>query len=117
MDGRWIVKADAVVELTLGALLVVGAAAGVLASSAFPHPVGRALVVVVGLLLVGFGLALWRTPLAPRVLAIGNASTAVLAIVWLAAASGFSTAGAAFVGAAVAALLCLAAAQLAARGS
>jgi hypothetical protein len=68
---------------------------------------------VVGALLVVLGVVLWRTPLAPRDLAVGNAITAVAALVWLAAASGFSLAGGALVAAAAAALAVLATAQVA----
>jgi hypothetical protein len=72
------------------------------------------LVVIVAALLLLLAVVLWFLPIRLRDLAAGNATTAVLAIVWLALASGFSSAGSALVGAAAAALACLAAAQVAA---
>ena len=53
-------------------------------------------------------------PLAGPALVAGNVVTAALAVVWLASASGFSTAGTTILVVTVAALVALAAAQVAA---
>jgi hypothetical protein len=103
------VKVDAVVETALGVTLL----AGGFGAADFPHPVGRVVAIVVGAALVLLGIVLWRAPVGLRDLAVGNAITAVAAVVWLAAASGFSLAGIALVAAAAAALAILAAVQVA----
>ena len=113
MDAGALIRADAAVEGALGAALVVGGLTGALGGGDFPHPVGRALVIAVGVLLLALAVFLWQGRVGLRALALGNALTAVAAVAWLAAASGFSSAGAALVGATVAALACLAAAQAA----
>ena len=100
---------DALVETALGVALL----AGGFGATDFPHPVGRVVAILVGALLVLLGVFLWRTPVALRDLAAGNALTAVAAVVWLGVASGFSPAGAALVAAAAAALAVLAAVQAA----
>src|SRR5919201_6647900 len=110
MDAKAVIRADAVFEVALGIVLLVGAAADGLA---FPHPVGRVAVAVCGGTLVLLGAVLWRAPLGPAPLAAGNVVTAVAGVAWLAAANGFSPAAAAFVGAAVSGLVALAAAELA----
>jgi hypothetical protein len=110
-----IVRADAGFEAVLGVALVLAGATGVLAPGDFPHPVGRPLIVVAGLALLPVAVYLWR--LDERrlaVLATGNAVTALLGLVWLALASGFSPAGAAVTGAATAVLAFLAGLQVAA---
>src|SRR5689334_567623 len=114
MDAGTVVRADAVVEGALGAALAVGGLTGGLAGADFPAPVGRVVLVAVGFLLVALAAFLWRGGVGAGPLAVGNAVTACAAVVWLAAARGFSTTGAALVGATIAALLCLAAAQAAA---
>ncbi|TML67964.1 MAG: hypothetical protein E6G14_11370 [Actinobacteria bacterium] len=113
----WIVKVDGVFEATLGVALVVGGASGLLDSGDFPAPVGTPLVVAAGLTLVAIGAVLWRAPVATpflRMLAAANGGTAMLALVWVVAASGFSTAGSALTFTTAAALTVLAAAQLSA---
>jgi hypothetical protein len=110
MEPKAVVRADAVFEAALGLALVAGAAAGGLA---FPHPVGRAVIAIVGGLLLVVGGLLWRSRIGLAPLAAANVTTAVAAVAWLAAASGFSTAAAALVGAAVAGLVALAAAEIA----
>jgi hypothetical protein len=100
---------DAAVEAALGVTLL----AGDFGAADFPHPVGRATAIVVGAALVLLGVLLWRAPVGLRNLAVGNAITALAAVVWLAAASGFSLAGSALVAAAAAALAVLAAVQAA----
>jgi hypothetical protein len=104
-----IVKVDAVVEAALGVTLL----AGSFGPADFPHPVGRVAAMVAGALLVLLGVLLWRAPVGLRDLAVGNAVTAVAAVVWLAAASGFSLGGSALVAATAAALAVLAAVQVA----
>jgi len=119
VTGQRIVRADSLVETVLGLVLVVGALAGVLDAGDFPPPVGTPLIVVVGVALVALGAILVRIARRPvparllRTLAAGNVATAALALVWLLAASGFSTAGATLVVATIVALACLAAVQLA----
>ena len=110
MDAKTVVRADAVFEAALGLTLVLGAASDVIG---FPHPVGRASAVVVGGLLLVLGVVLWRVRIGLVALAAGNVVTAVAAVAWLGAATGFSTGGAALLGAAVAGLVALAAAELA----
>ena len=110
MDAKAVVRADAVFEAALGIALVVGAAGG---GIAFPHPIGRAVVAVVGALLIVVGGVLWRLRIGLAPLAAANAATAVGAVAWVAAGNGFSTAAAALMGAAVAGLVALAAAELA----
>jgi hypothetical protein len=104
-----IVKVDAAVEAALGVTLL----AGGFGATDFPHPVGRVVAIVVGALLVFLGVVLWRAPVGLRELAAGNAITAVAAVAWLAAASGFSLAGSTLVAAAAGALFVLAAVQVA----
>jgi hypothetical protein len=109
-----IVKVDAVFEASLGIVLVVGGATGVLAAGDFPDPVGGSLVVAAGVVLLPLALVIWRRPPTPdtlRALALGNMVTALVGVVWLALASGFSAEGAAVTGAAVAILACLGLAQ------
>jgi hypothetical protein len=98
----------------LGFALVAGAASGALGPGDFPRPVGTAVIVVVGCLLLGVAVVLWRGAISPAALAAANGLTAAAALVWLATASGFSPAGTSVLGVTVVALGCLAAAQLAA---
>jgi hypothetical protein len=110
-----IVKADAGFEAILGIVLVVAGATGALAAGDFPHPVGRPLLIAAGLALLPVAVYLWRADEGSlRVLATGNAVTALLGLVWLGSASGFSPAGAAIAGAATAVLAFLAILQVAA---
>jgi len=113
MTARAVVRADAVFEGALGITLVLGGLAGALD---FPRPVGRVAVVLVGVLLLAVAAMLWLTPVQMSVLAAANLATAVAAIAWLAAATGFSSGGAALIGAAIAGLVGLAAAELACSG-
>ena len=94
----------------LGLVLV----SGWLGPSDFPDPVGRALVVAVGVALIGVGALLWLLAgtIDLRTLAAANLTTAVLALAWCLAANGFSAAGTAVTAATAAALLLLATAQL-----
>jgi hypothetical protein len=95
-------------------VLVAGGAAAWLGPSDFPGPVGRPLIVIVGAALLGVGIVLWRVSetVHLRALAAANAVTAVAALVWCLAASGFSAAGTVLTIATAAALALLAAAQL-----
>jgi hypothetical protein len=113
MDARTLVRADASFEAALGAFLLVASAGGVLGGADFPHPVGTVVLVAVGVLLVVLGLVLWAGAVGIRALAAANALTAVLALVWLVAASGFSTGGTAVVAVTAAGLACLAVGQAA----
>ena len=97
----------------LALVLLAGAANGALDAGDFPHPVGVAVIVLVGVVLAVAALAIWSGRVALIPLAAGNAVTAVAAVIWLAAADGFSTAGGWLVGVTAAALAALAAAQLA----
>ena len=110
MDAKSVIRADAVFEVALGVVLLVGAAADGLT---FPHPVGRIVVAICGGALLLLGAVLWRAPLGLAPLAAGNVVTAVAGVAWLAAATGFSPAGAAFMGAAISGLVALAAAEAA----
>jgi hypothetical protein len=113
MDARSVVRADALFEALLGLALLIGAAGGALDAADFPHPVGSAIVVIAGALLLGVAVVIWRgVPI--KALAAGNVATAALAVVWLAAASGFSTAGTVVLVVTAGALVALAAAQVAA---
>jgi hypothetical protein len=89
---------------------VLGAVSGALA---FPHPVGRVATAAGGVLLLVLAAALWRLPIGLGGLAAGNIVTALAAVVWLVAATGFSTGAAALVGAAVTGLVALGAAEIA----
>jgi hypothetical protein len=113
MDARTVVRADALFEAVLGLVLVAGAAAGALDASDFPRPVGTAVLVAVGALLLLLAAVLWSGRVGTKALAVGNALTAALAIAWLATVSGFSAAGVALVAITVAGLAGLAAAQAA----
>jgi hypothetical protein len=95
-------------------VLVAGGAAAWLGPSDFPGPVGRPLIVAFGITLLGVGVVLWGLAETAdlRTLAAANAVTAVAALVWCLAASGFSVAGTALTIATAAALALLAAAQL-----
>ena len=110
-----IVKLDGLFEAALGIVLAAGAAAGLLGSGDFPHPVGRALVAAAGCGLVLVGAVLWRSAATPgllRGLAGANLVTAMAAAVWLGAAAGFSRSGSALVGTAAAVLALLGIVQL-----
>ena len=96
MDARVVVKLDAAFEATLAVVLLAGAATGALDAGDFPHPVGIAVIVLVGVLLAVAAFAIWRGRIALKLLA----------------ADGFSTAGGWLVCVTAAALAALAAAQL-----
>jgi hypothetical protein len=94
----------------LGLILV----SGWLGPSDFPGPVGKPLIVAVGVALIAVGALLWRLAgtIDLRTLAAANLATAALAVAWWLAATGFSPAGTALTTATAAALALLAAAQL-----
>ncbi len=85
----------------------------------FPNPVGTPLIVGLGVVLIAVGAVLWRLAgtIDLRALAAANLTTAVIAVVWLLAAKGFSTAGTAVTTATSAALALLAFAQVLGSGS
>ena len=114
MDARTMVRADAAFEAGLGIALLIGVAAGGFGADDFPSPVGSAVLAAVGVLLLLVACALWRGAMALTALALANLATAVAALVWLAADSGFSAAGAAVVAATAGILVCLSLAQAAA---
>jgi hypothetical protein len=106
-----LVKVDALLEGVLGLALLVAAATGVLDGSDFPHPVGRAVLLVAGWALLTLCGLIWAGRIGLRTLAVGNAASALAGLVWLLSADSWSTAGAVLVGGTVAALAVLAAAQ------
>jgi hypothetical protein len=108
-----LLKLDAAFEIVLGASLVVMAVTGALDDGDFPRPVGTVVLLLVGVALIVLGPVIWSGLLRKRELAVGNAVSAVLGIVWLTAVSGFSSAGAWVVAVTVAGLAGLAAAQAA----
>jgi hypothetical protein len=111
MTPKLVVRTDSLFEAALGLVLV----SGWLGPDDFPSPVGKPLIIVVGIALIAVGALLWRLAdkIDLRTLAFANLGTAAAAIVWrVAAASGFSDAGAALVTTTAAGLILLAAAQL-----
>ena len=113
MDARGIVRVDAALEDALGCTLLAGVLTGSLGGGDFPHPVGRAVLAAAGGVLLVVALALWIVRLPLAWLAAANGVTAVAALVWLLAATGFSPVGEALVAATAAGLACLAVTQLA----
>jgi hypothetical protein len=111
MDATTLITADAVFEGALGLSLIGAPASGALGGADFPHPVGRVVVLAVGIALVIVAVVIWRGTISLRGLAIANVATALAGIVWVAAASGFSAAGATVVAVTIGGLLALAAAQ------
>lgn len=80
----------------------------------FPDPVGRPLLIVFGVALIGVGIVLWLLSgtIDLRTLATANLVTAALAVAWCLAATGFSPAGAALTATTAAALTLLATGQV-----
>ena len=108
-----LVRIDAAFEAVLGIALLLGAATGALDGSDFPPPVGTVVLVIAGLALVVLAVLIWSGRVSLRALVVCNVVSAVAGIVWLAAVSGFSTAGTIVVAVTVAGLAGLAAAQAA----
>jgi len=108
-----VVRADALFEGVLGLVLLFGAATGALDGSDFPWPVGTALLLIAGWVLLALCGLIWAGRIGIRALALGNGVTAVAGFLWLLLAEGWSTAGAVLVATTVAVLACLAAAQAA----
>ena len=106
-------RLDALFEGILGIVLLLVVVVGVLDGSDFPHPVGTALLLIAGLLLLALCGLIWSGRVGVRALAIGNAVSALAGLVWLIVADGWSAAGAWLVGVTVAVLAVLAAAQAA----
>ena len=94
-------------------MLLLGSATGALDESDFPAPVGTALLLIAGWVLLTLCGLIWSGRLGLRVLALGNGVTAVAGFLWLLLGDGWSTAGAVLVAIAVAVLAGLAAAQAA----
>lgn len=94
-------------------MILLGAATGALDSSDFPAPVGTALLLIAGCVLLALCGLIWIGRIGIRTLALGNGVTAGAAFLWLLLAEGWSTAGAVLVAITVAALAGLAAAQAA----
>ena len=108
-----LVQVDALFEGLLGVVLLLGAATGALDSGDFPAPVGTALLLVVGWVLLALCGLIWTGRIGTRALALGNGVTAVTGFLWLILAEGWSTAGAVLVAITVVGLAGLAAAQAA----
>ena len=108
-----LVRLDALFEGALGIVLLLGAATGVLDGSDFPPPVGTALLLIAGWVLLALCSLIWSGRVGLRALAVGNVVSALAGLVWLLAAEGWSAAGASLVGVTVAVLAVLAAAQAA----
>ena len=94
-------------------MLLLGAATGALDSGDFPAPVGTALLLIAGWLLLTLCGLIWAGRIGIRALALGNGVTALTGFLWLLLAEGWSTAGAVLVAFTVAGLAGLAAAQAA----
>jgi hypothetical protein len=108
-----LVRADALFEGALGLVLLLGAATGALDRGDFPAPVGTAVLLIVGWVLLALGGLIWVGRIDLRTLALGNGVTAIAGFLWLLLAEGWSTAGAVLVALTVAGLAGLAAAQAA----
>ena len=108
-----LIRIDAVFEAALGIALLVGAASGALDGSDFPRPVGTVVLAIVGVALLVLAVLIWSNRVSLRALVVCNTVSALAGILWLAAVSGFSTAGTIVVAVTVAGLAGLAAAQAA----
>ena len=108
-----LVRLDALFEGVLGVVLLLAAVTGALDGSDFPRPVGTVVILLAGWLLLTLCGLIWSGRVGLRALALGNAAGALLGLLWLLAADGWSAAGAAIVGVTVGALAVLAAAQAA----
>jgi hypothetical protein len=107
-------RVDALFEGVLGLVLLLAVASGALDGSDFPRPVGTAVLLLAGGVLLALCVLIWSGRIPLRALAAGNAVSALAGLAWLLLADGWSTAGAVVVGGTAAALACLAAAQAAA---
>ena len=81
-------------EGVLGVVLLLGAATGTFDEGDFPAPVGKALLVFAGWVLLALCGLIWVGRVGIRALALGNGVTAVAGFLWLLLAEGWSTAGA-----------------------
>jgi hypothetical protein len=108
-----LVRLDALFEGVLGIGVLLLAATGVLDGSDFPPPVGTAVLLIAGSVLLALCGLIWSRRVGLRALAIGNAVSALAGLVWLIVADGWSAAGGWLVGLTVAGLAVLAAAQAA----
>lgn len=118
MEIRTLLKLDAAFEAVLALALLVAGAAGWLTAADLPSPVGRGAVIAAGaaLALLAVALiALARTGAGRRTLgalAAVNEVTALVALLWLLAAHGFSAGAAALVAITIAGLMALSTLQL-----
>jgi hypothetical protein len=108
-----LVRLDALFEGVLGVILLLAGVTGALDASDFPRPVGTVVLLLAGWLLLMLCGLIWSGHVGLQALALGNAAGALLGLLWLLAAGGWSAAGAAIVGVTVGALAVLAAAQAA----
>jgi hypothetical protein len=106
-------RVDALFEGILGVALLLAAATGALDGSDFPSPVGTAVLLIAGWVLLTLCGLIWSGRIGLRALAVGNALTALAGLLWLLLADGWSTEGAVLVGITVAVLAGLATAQAA----
>ena len=89
-----LVRIDAVFEAALGIALLVSRAQP--AHSTAPTSRGRSarvVLAIVGVALLVLAVLIWSGRVGLRALVVCNAASALAGIVWLAAVSGFSTAG------------------------
>jgi hypothetical protein len=110
MHERTLYKFDAAFEATLAVVLIAGAATGWL--DGFPLPAARPVLLGVGVLLAIVAVYLYagaRDML--MVLALANDVTALGAIAWLLAATGFSTGATVLLIVTIIGLLCLSSTQ------
>src|SRR4051812_32570085 len=114
-----VVMLDAAFEAVLGTVLVLGDAFGHVDNRDFPAPGTDLVIFLFGLGLIGLALLLATlvsrelvTDTVLRVLAASNAGFALLLVVWVLAADGFTGAGRAVVWVTVGGLLLLALMQL-----
>jgi hypothetical protein len=108
-----LVRLDALFEGVLGVILLLAAVTGALDASDFPRPVGTVVLLLAGWLFLTLCGLIWTGHVGLQALALGNTAAALLGLLWLLAADGWSAAGAAIVGVTVGALAVLAAAQAA----
>lgn len=120
---RRLLRADAIFELVLGGVLLIGVLTGAMDEDDLPDPVADPVLVLVAVLVALFGLALWLVARAARsparglaLLAALNAMTAVAAGGWLLSDNGAAS-DLALAVIAVAAAILLALALMQARAS
>lgn len=120
MTRRAVVMLDAAFEAALGTVLLLGNGFAQIDHSDFPSPASDIVLAIFALALIGLAVllaSLVKNDLLGdgvlRVLAAANAGFAVLLVIWVLVANGFTGTGRTVVWVTVAALLALAAAQAA----